>query len=158
MTVLPNGQMGQLYFGKKLRDREDFSFLLETASRPMSSCAFDTDKRFSLEHIRQEYGVFGSTDYRSPAVEVVQANGSRISDFQFQSYEIRQGKPVLEGLPATYTEEEDEAQTLPGPSGQRLRVDSVFRSVGQRTLSAQTYSGAGHSVRGEHERPFLPQS
>lgn len=112
MTVLPNGHMGQLYFGKRVRDREDFSFLLETGSRPMASCVFDTDKRFSLEHIKQEYAVFGTTDYRSPAVEVVQENGSRISDFQFHTYRIVDGKPGLNGLPATYTEADSEAQTL----------------------------------------------
>lgn len=112
MKVLPNGHMGQLYFGKHVRDREDFSYLLETAGRPMSACVFDTDKRFSLEHIKQEYPVFGSTDFRSPAVEVVQENGSRISDFCYQSYRICPGKPALDGLPATYTESDDEAQTL----------------------------------------------
>lgn len=112
MTVLPNGQMGQLYYGKAVRDREDFSFLLETSSRPMASCVFDTDKRFSLEHIKQEYAVFGSTDFRAPAVEVVQENGSRISDFQYQTYRIEDGKPGLEGLPATYTESGEEARTL----------------------------------------------
>lgn len=112
LTVLPNGQLGQLYFGKAVRDRDDFSFLLETCSRPMASCVFDTDKKFSLEHIKQEYAVFGTTDFRSPAVEVVQENGSRISDFQYQTYRILPGKPGLEGLPATYTESDDEARTL----------------------------------------------
>ena len=29
MMVLPNGHMGQLYYGKKIRDKEDFSYLLE---------------------------------------------------------------------------------------------------------------------------------
>lgn len=29
MMVLRNGQLGQLYFGKKIRDKEDFSYLLE---------------------------------------------------------------------------------------------------------------------------------
>ena len=32
LNILPNGQMGQLYFGKKLRHREDFSHLLEILS------------------------------------------------------------------------------------------------------------------------------
>lgn len=30
MMILPNGQIGQLYFGAAIRDREDFSHLLET--------------------------------------------------------------------------------------------------------------------------------
>ena len=54
MMVLPNGQMGHLYFGKKIHDREDFGDLLETAPRPMCSCPFEGNKAFSLEGIKQE--------------------------------------------------------------------------------------------------------
>ncbi len=86
MMVLPNGQMGHLYYGKKIHDREDFGDLLETAPRPMSSCTFEGNKAFSLEHIKQELPVYGTGDYRSPAVEVIQENGSRISDFQYHSH------------------------------------------------------------------------
>ncbi len=112
MTVMQNGHLGQLYYGKRLRDREDFSHFLETCERPMTACVFETDRKFSLEHIRQEYPVFGTTDFRQPAVEVLQENGSRISDFQYQGYRTEPGKPKLLGLPATYTEDPDEAETL----------------------------------------------
>jgi alpha-galactosidase len=112
MAVLPNEQMGQLYFGKKIRHREDFSHLLEMSSRPMTSYVFEGDRHFSLEHIKQEYGVYGATDYRHPAVEILQTNGSRLSDFRYQSHDITDGKPKLAGLPATYTEESNEAKTL----------------------------------------------
>ena len=86
MTVLPNGQMGQLYFGRKVHERDDYSYLIEVRSRPMTACVFDTDKCFSMEHLKQEYAVFGSTDYRSPATELLQNNGSRISEFVFQAW------------------------------------------------------------------------
>lgn len=112
MKVLPNRQLGQIYFGKRIRIPEDCSYFLETSSRPMSSCVFDTDNRFSMEHIRQEYGVFGTSDYRMPAPEVLQENGSRISEFCFQEYRIQAEKPKLPGLPATYVENEEEAETL----------------------------------------------
>ena len=112
MTVLRNGQMGQLYFGKKVHERDDYSYLIEVRSRPMTSCVFDTDKCFSMEHLKQEYAVFGTTDYCSPATEVLQNNGSRISEFVFHDYRIENGKPSLEGLPATYTESDEEASTL----------------------------------------------
>ena len=112
MTVLPNGHMGQLYFGKKVHHREDYSYLYETVCRPMASCVFEGDRSFSLEHVKQEYGVYGTTDYRRPAIEILQPNGSRICDFKYQGYEIQKGKPALTGLPATYTENEDEAETL----------------------------------------------
>jgi alpha-galactosidase len=112
MMVLRNGHLGQLYCGKRIHDREDFSDLLETSVRIMCSCVFADDSLFSLENIKQEYPVYGTTDYRHPAVEVQQKNGSRISDFVYQSHVILPGKPKLSGLPATYVEEEKEADTL----------------------------------------------
>lgn len=112
MAVLPNGHLGQLYFGKRVHEGKDYSYLLEMVPRPMAACVFEDSKLFSLEHIKQEYGVYGNTDFRQPAVEILQENGSRISDFRFKDYSIAQGKPRLEGLPATYTESPDEAMTL----------------------------------------------
>lgn len=112
MTVLPNQHMGQLYFGKRIHHKEDFSYLLETGYRPMTAYVSEGDRSFSLEHTRQEYGVYGTTDFRSPAVEVLQANGSRLSDFRYQGHRITAGKPKLAGLPATYTESDQEAETL----------------------------------------------
>lgn len=112
MAILENGHLGQIYFGKKIHDKEDFSYLIEKAPRPMTSYVFEGDRLFSLEHIKQEYPVYGTTDYRHPAVEILQKNGSRISNFCFRSFEIQSGKPKLEGLPATYTESEEEAKTL----------------------------------------------
>ncbi len=112
IMVMRNGHLGQLYCGKRIRDREDFSYFLETCERPMTSYIYENDRTFSLEHIRQEYPVFGTTDYRQPAVEVLQENGSRVAEFQYQCHRIEEGKEKLPGLPATYTEEEGEAQSL----------------------------------------------
>lgn len=110
--ILKNNQLGQLYYGRALHDRPDFNHLLELRARPMSACTFPGDLTFSLEHIKHEYPSYGSGDMRHPAFEVLQENGSRISDFQYVSHEIIDGKPSLEGLPATYVEDHKEAQTL----------------------------------------------
>ena len=112
MSILPTGHMAQLYFGKHIHHKEDFSYLVESAPRPMASYLIENDKTISLEHIKQEYGVYGTTDYRESAVEILQANGSRISDFQYSGHMITSGKPKLTGLPATYTEDDSEAMTL----------------------------------------------
>ncbi len=48
MTVLPNGHLGNLYYGKAIRDREDFSHLLELVQRPMFQYVYDDDRLFSL--------------------------------------------------------------------------------------------------------------
>lgn len=110
--VLPNGHLGQLYYGKRLRDRESFAHLLETSCRPISSWPMKEHPNFSLEFTRQEYPCFGTTDYRQPAFELLQENGSHISDFQLTGHKIFAGKPDLPGLPHAYTEEDSEATTL----------------------------------------------
>ena len=112
MAVVPNGHLGQLYFGKRIHHKEDFSYLQERVHRSMTSYVYDDDDTFSLEHTRQEYGVYGTTDFRHPAVSILQKNGSAISDFVYRGHEILQGKPKLSGLPATYTEDPGEAETL----------------------------------------------
>ena len=112
MKVLPNGALGQLYCGPAIRDRESFDHLLEMKTRPMTSCVFEGDKRFSLEHCKQEYPAYGSTDYRHPAVQLLQPNGSRITNFVYHSHAVTPGKPPLAGLPATYCEADEEAETL----------------------------------------------
>lgn len=112
MKLLPNGQMSQLYYGTRLRDREDCGHLLELAHRDMAPCTFDGDTTFSLEHIRQEYPAYGSGDMRYGAYEIQRENGSRITCFQYKGHRIYEGKPELCGLPFTYVEEDSEACTL----------------------------------------------
>ncbi len=112
MKILRNGQMGQLYFGKQVAKREDYEYLVENRYRPVSAYVFDDEYSFSLEHLKQEYPSYGTTDFRMPALEIVQENGSKITDFKYVSHKIYKGKPGLKGLPATYVESEDEADTL----------------------------------------------
>lgn len=112
IKILRNNQLGQLYFGKKVHHRDKYDYLLENVYRPMSTYVYEGEYSFSLEHIKQEYASYGTTDFKYPAYEVVQENGSRISDFQYVSHSIYKGKPKLKGLPATYIEDEDEADTL----------------------------------------------
>jgi len=112
MKVMRNGQMGQLYFGKRVPQKEDYDYLTENKYRPVSPYVYEDEYSFTLEHLKQEYPSYGTTDFRMPAVEIEQENGSRITDFQYVSHKIYQGKPGLKGLPATYTESEDEADTL----------------------------------------------
>lgn len=112
MKIMRNGQMGQLYFGKRVPHKENYDYLTENAYRPVSAYVYEDEYSFSLEHLKQEYPSYGTSDFRMPAVEILQSNGSRITDFKYVSHKIYGGKPKLEGLPATYTEADDEADTL----------------------------------------------
>ena len=109
--VYEDGKLLQLYYGAVVPER-DYSYLVELQHRPMTTYRKEGDLRYSLEHVRQEFPEYGTTDFRHPAICLRQENGSRITDFVYVSHQIVDGKPALEGLPATYTETQTEAKTL----------------------------------------------
>ena len=112
MTILRNGQLGHLYYGKAIRDQASFEHMLEIRIRSMAPCFYEGDREFSMEHIKQEYPSYGHGDMRCPAYDILQADGSHITEFVYESHRVYEGKPVLKGLPATYTERPEEAATL----------------------------------------------
>lgn len=112
IKVLENGQLGHLYYGKHITDREDFGYLVEYARRDMAPCAFEGNTSFSLEHLKQEYPTFGSGDMRYSAFELEREDGSRVADFRYKEHAILKGKKSLDGLPAVYVESKEEADTL----------------------------------------------
>ena len=109
--VSEDGKLLQLYYGAAVPER-DYSYLVELQHRPMTTYRKEGDLRYSLEHMRQEFPEYGTTDFRHPAICLRQGNGSRITDFVYVSHQMVDGKPALEGLPATYTEAQTEAKTL----------------------------------------------
>lgn len=111
-TILKNNQLGHLYYGKKIPHRGSFSHLNRTHPRAGTACVYEGDLEFSLDLLKQEYPSYGSTDFREPAFQILQENGSRITNFEYKDHKIYKGKPKLDGLPATYVEEDDEATTL----------------------------------------------
>jgi alpha-galactosidase len=66
----------------------------------------------SMHYTKQEYPAYGTGDYRSPALAILQENGSRIVNFVYTSYEVYSGKKKLAGLPSTYVDDESEAETI----------------------------------------------
>ena len=59
-----------------------------------------------------ELPVCGSGWFGTPAVGIRDARGDEVVDLRIVSAEVSPGKPSLPGLPATYTETDDEAETL----------------------------------------------
>lgn len=70
-----------------------------------------------------EYSVFGNADMRIPSAEFRFADGSRVSNLTYKGYEIIDGKPALEGLPATYCEEGDKVETL------TIHLEDTYQNV-----------------------------
>ena len=109
MRIMENGQLENLYYGKKIHDKEDFAYFHDEAMRSQMSVCIPEPGLLSMQYTRQEYPSYGTGDYRSPAVTIAQENGSRIIDFKYAGHEIYSGKKEILPLPATYVEE---AETL----------------------------------------------
>jgi alpha-galactosidase len=112
LTILRNNQLGHIYYGKRIRHRDSFSHLVKLQQRAGLSVVYEGDLDYSLETLKQEFPAYGTTDYREPMYQILQENGSRITNFEYKAHKIIAGKPKLEGLPATYVENDEEAQTL----------------------------------------------
>ncbi len=112
LCVLENGQLGHLYYGKRISHRDSFQHFLQMRSLSHTAYVYENDYLFTLDTIRQEYPSYGTTDFREPAFQIQQPNGSCVTNFQYRSYRIYDGKKPLKGLPATYTENSEEGITL----------------------------------------------
>ncbi|GFH42206.1 alpha-galactosidase [Lactococcus hodotermopsidis] len=98
--------MEQLYFGASMATYDAYDFLIERESRPGNN-QVDGTQIVNLDDIKQELPVYGTTDFRQPALEIIYPTGDRISHFAYSHYDIRHGKEKLKGLPTTFGKKED---------------------------------------------------
>ncbi|OIK16550.1 alpha-galactosidase [Bacillus sp. MUM 116] len=100
-----------LYWGKWVQTKQA-SAILTFKGRAFSPTTEPDYPQFSLDTLPQEYPAFGNGDFRSPAYQLQSADRSTITEFVYDSHEIFQGKRPLKGLPASYVEDDVEAETL----------------------------------------------
>lgn len=99
------------YYGTVIGD-VDMSYLVCPMDRGFSGQPQEiVDRRFSLDTRLLEYSAYGTGDYRDYCLHAVYEDGSHVTDLRFVSYEVKEGKYALEGLPAMYQGEE-KAETL----------------------------------------------
>ncbi len=103
-----------LYYGKKIPDTN----LISTAFRggfasisPLTASTADNGY-FSLDIQPMAYSCNGSGDFRLAALSIRDSEGRAITDIRYVDHKIYSGKPKLNGLPATYCNSDDEADTL----------------------------------------------
>ena len=116
-----NGMLVHTYYGKILPDC-DHSYMAKR-------CAYngDTQSNISvnvptLDNALLEYPAFGEGGIISPAIEVLNSDGTNFVDLRVIDYCLHNGKPQIEGLPSSYSEVDDNVQTL-----EIKTVDSVSR-------------------------------
>lgn len=109
--VTSEGDLAHLYWGPRLHS-QDVSHLGRVRGRAFSPNPQNCHDTYTLDSLPLEYSAYGTSDFRSPAVEVFQPrDGSRIVELKYTSHRLIPGKPKLDGLPSTFTSE-SEAETL----------------------------------------------
>ncbi|WP_439419597.1 alpha-galactosidase [Lactiplantibacillus plantarum] len=104
--------LAHLYFGPRVRGYHGERQYPRIDRGFSGNLPNTTDRSYSKDDLPQEYGGNNTGDYRQPAAIIRAANGARTVDFRYQDCRMEAGKPELKGLPQTYVEDEDEAQTL----------------------------------------------
>lgn len=112
LGIEENDVLAHLYFGQSIRNYHGLRHYprIDRSFSPNADGA--TDRLYSLDTLPQEFPSYGHGDFREPAVTIKQANGSQLTAFRYVGYEVVDGKPRLEGLPATYVRDDERAQTL----------------------------------------------
>lgn len=110
--ILENGQAGQLYYGPKIPVKSAYANLSSREEHDCTNALSIEQSDFQLELIKQEYASLGKGDYRYPAYQITYLNGSRISEFNYVGYKVINGKSRLKGLPSSFDDRGDDAQTL----------------------------------------------
>ncbi len=102
-----------IYYGKKIRNINYWKELLPIHTRGFSAIESGMeDITAGTDTLPMEFSTFGHADLRLPALNLQFSDGSNICRFNYRSHKIYKGKPLLSGLPATYVENDDEADTL----------------------------------------------
>ena len=111
MKVCEEGYLAHVYYGNKVPD-EDLTYLLRLDESPFTPATNDRDRASFMDSLPFEYPCFGIGDYRESAFKIMDANGMSTCDLRYVSHKMYEGKPKLEGLPATFATEESGCSTL----------------------------------------------
>ena len=145
------GFVGHIYYGRKIRSQQCGQFL-RTWEGPFVPSTNNRERCSFLDTFPTEYSGNGIGDYRESCIAVKTITGSRTTDLMYESYDIIDGKPELEGLPASFAGDEM-VQTLilhMVDKGDGLEVDllySVFECEDVITRSVKVRNNGDKDIR-----------
>lgn len=107
LQVDKNGELVNLHWGKPIGPIKNLhpELLPHNLTRTSSW-------QQALDIMPREFPDTGRGDNRTPAIQIRTAQGQSLSQFKYVGHDIQSGKPMLEGLPATFANPGDRAQTL----------------------------------------------
>lgn len=106
MAIVDDCYLEHLYYGSKIQS-PNIRYILREDEPPFVPSKNLREKEAFLDCAPMEYPESGMGDYRESAICIRSVNGHRGSELCYSGYTIEEGKPVLEGLPATWGSEKD---------------------------------------------------
>ncbi len=105
IQVLKTGDLVHRYFGKKIEKFSDGN-KITYLDRAFSPSPITGDRTYSLDVLPLEYSSSGLGDFRTSALDVRNEFGTTL-DLKFKSYRTYKGKNELNGLPASFGNQEE---------------------------------------------------
>lgn len=110
--IMENGEAGQIYYGRQIHVQPNYQNLITREWRNDNPSLSEADSHFQPGALKAEYSSLGKGDFRLPAFQVTQENGSRITELKYDHYQLLAGKQRLANLSSTFDDTNDDAQTL----------------------------------------------
>lgn len=112
LSIEEGNTLCHLYFGKRLRNYHGELTYPKISRAFSSNLPGSDDKTFSRDTLPKEYSSTGEGDFRIPAASVKNIDGSNALFLTYKEYKIEAGKPKMAGLPASFVNNDNEAETL----------------------------------------------
>ncbi len=110
IAIIDDKYLGHVYYGRRMDDFKG-AYLLRTSEVPYVPSENKRDKAAFADRFFYEYPTWGVGDYRESCLNVRNSDGYMGCELFYDSHRIYEGKPKLEGLPATFCNESG-GQTL----------------------------------------------
>ena len=107
IRIADSGHPAHLYYGRRMdvESAGDIEPLIERLEfEPGNAVMYSEEHPISLEDMCLEMSSLGHGDVREPFVELIKPDGSRSSDFLFDSAVIDDSMPSLKDMPVSYSE------------------------------------------------------
>ena len=110
LRIHETGRLLQVYYGSPIPD-----ITVSDRDQRRGTASFspnDPHGPFTPDAAPMAYGCNGAGDFRISALSVRNADGNSTTDIRYAGHRINPGKPAIPGLPATYVNSDEEADTL----------------------------------------------
>lgn len=142
-----------LYYGRKIPDLNFKGFMKRNPSASFSPAnPVIGEHGFSPDSAPVEYGCNGAGDFRIAALSIRNNEGDTVTDIRYAGHRIYKGKKAIRGIPSTYVNNENEAETLEIDATDKVTgaavtlVYTVFENCPVMTKSVKIKNTSGKTM------------